>query len=601
MAAEVSQHRLHLSGLAPSIKPLELVNRFSSFGTIVGGEAGVSGLGVDGNGFPKPFAFITLEATDAQLKRCTSMLSGSLWKGHKLRIAAAKPDYQARLAEERREALEPETPKKKRKRNPDPSVGVAARNFELVTVDNAKDHRGWTIDSTPAPFPIFPILTRPEHPLPAPPPKAAATSWTRERTKAKASKAARAALRDGTAGFVEPLTRARRVRIDPRRWGRKKVVFPAGEGGVEGTEVKGGWECLEPEEGGDGEEVEWVFKGKDGTVRRKEVVRLTQRSRPHTDRFTALLDRIAGGAVEDVEGSGAGPKASTSALLLDEAPDSLETKERPRSASPPPYVPAAPRTLLYNEEDAFALLAATQVGDELEEARKREREAQLKVMLGVLGDEEETKVEKVGGPVVEGFADDDDDDSDLFETLRLRGGCGEEEMTVLRLRGGAADSDDDSDSDDSDDSSDEEEEEGRKEEGEAPKTQLEMGTLKNMFTPQEADGSFSLFSGMELDLEPLERTPSPPPPPHRVVHVPAPAAFVPPPALGRQKRAWVGTGPITSFFPFPSGRFEKKDGEVEEEAVRELGLTEARVVSAKAESLKVLGDMAGGFWKSETT
>lgn len=51
-AVETSHHRLHISGIHHSTKASELVQRFSSFGTIVGGEAGVGGLGVDGNGEP---------------------------------------------------------------------------------------------------------------------------------------------------------------------------------------------------------------------------------------------------------------------------------------------------------------------------------------------------------------------------------------------------------------------------------------------------------------------------------------------------------------------------------------------------------------------
>ena len=42
--------RLHLSGLAPSVTAAELASRFSSFGTVVGGSDGVSGLGKDANG-----------------------------------------------------------------------------------------------------------------------------------------------------------------------------------------------------------------------------------------------------------------------------------------------------------------------------------------------------------------------------------------------------------------------------------------------------------------------------------------------------------------------------------------------------------------------
>jgi len=101
------------------------------------------------------------------------MLSGSLWKGHKLKIQAAKPDFADRyapsffapflpiclrvsphnltsdslvdrLATERaaaQEEAENPAPRKKAKRNPDPLVGNNAKHFELVTVDNIKKHK----------------------------------------------------------------------------------------------------------------------------------------------------------------------------------------------------------------------------------------------------------------------------------------------------------------------------------------------------------------------------------------------------------------------------------------------------------------------------
>lgn len=50
LSTEPLTKRLHLSGLAPSIKAKDLVDRLSSFGNIIGGEAGVDGLGMDANG-----------------------------------------------------------------------------------------------------------------------------------------------------------------------------------------------------------------------------------------------------------------------------------------------------------------------------------------------------------------------------------------------------------------------------------------------------------------------------------------------------------------------------------------------------------------------
>lgn len=45
-------HRLFISGLHSSIKPQEICERFSSFGTVANGEQGVTGLGLDANGTP---------------------------------------------------------------------------------------------------------------------------------------------------------------------------------------------------------------------------------------------------------------------------------------------------------------------------------------------------------------------------------------------------------------------------------------------------------------------------------------------------------------------------------------------------------------------
>lgn len=42
--------RLYLTGLASTIKPKDLVDRFASFGNVVGGETGIEGLGLDANG-----------------------------------------------------------------------------------------------------------------------------------------------------------------------------------------------------------------------------------------------------------------------------------------------------------------------------------------------------------------------------------------------------------------------------------------------------------------------------------------------------------------------------------------------------------------------
>jgi hypothetical protein len=50
LSTELKVQRIHIGGLAPSVTPRDLVQRFSSFGTVKGGEQGVDGLGKSENG-----------------------------------------------------------------------------------------------------------------------------------------------------------------------------------------------------------------------------------------------------------------------------------------------------------------------------------------------------------------------------------------------------------------------------------------------------------------------------------------------------------------------------------------------------------------------
>lgn len=59
--------RLHISGLTPQITAGDLIRRFSSFGTVKALDA----LGkLDALGNPRPYAYLTLEATKPQLAKC---------------------------------------------------------------------------------------------------------------------------------------------------------------------------------------------------------------------------------------------------------------------------------------------------------------------------------------------------------------------------------------------------------------------------------------------------------------------------------------------------------------------------------------------------
>ena len=105
----VVRKRLHVAGLTPGVSASDLTQRLGTFGTVIA----VDGVGaLDGLGRPRPFAYVTLEAKNSQLTRCMwpliiqflfelratgmNLLSGTTWKGAKLRIGEAKPDFRER-------------------------------------------------------------------------------------------------------------------------------------------------------------------------------------------------------------------------------------------------------------------------------------------------------------------------------------------------------------------------------------------------------------------------------------------------------------------------------------------------------------------------
>ncbi|EJD41754.1 hypothetical protein AURDEDRAFT_186366 [Auricularia subglabra TFB-10046 SS5] len=230
-AATPAPTRLHISGLTPAISEKDLQAKLSSFGTV----RGLDGFGAkDGNGDPRKFGYATLEAPPAQVTRCVTALSGTTWKGARLRIAPAKPDFSQRWLKEteanEQESLEP--PKKKRKRVRG-AHGVEAAEMEPVTLDNYDKHhvgahalthdypmptqlafQGWY--KTPLGHLIHPMRMRPLHPVPKPAPMVPAGASAAKPKKEKKKK-----------NKVKPLLlRARRKKLDPSRYGATHLTGP---------------------------------------------------------------------------------------------------------------------------------------------------------------------------------------------------------------------------------------------------------------------------------------------------------------------------------------------------------------------------------------
>ncbi|KAJ7066104.1 hypothetical protein C8F01DRAFT_1218396 [Mycena amicta] len=192
--------RLHVS-FAPSIPASgsaelqkSLTAHFGKFGTV----KSVDGLGeLDGVGRPRKFGFISIEGPEASITKCVNSLSGSIWKGVKVRVGDARPDYSQRITTENN--AEKAEPRRKR-----PRGAVYAENMELVTPETAAQRPGWKV--TEMGRVLRPMRMRPERPLPPP----LATETKPKKKDAAKSKPKR--RRD-------PNSRARSQTIDVTRWG----------------------------------------------------------------------------------------------------------------------------------------------------------------------------------------------------------------------------------------------------------------------------------------------------------------------------------------------------------------------------------------------
>ncbi|KAG2348145.1 hypothetical protein BDR05DRAFT_1056799 [Suillus weaverae] len=199
MSTETITKRLHISGLTtPAITPADLAKRLGAFGKVIS----LDGFGkLDALGQPRPFGYATIEGHRTDLARCVNVLSGTVWKGAKLRIGDAKPDFRERLA-----SIPPPPPKKRRANS---KVGTHAPDMSLVTPETAHTRGGWKVTEMGRVVRV--MRMRPEKALE--PPRVLTSGGNKKYDK------------DGK--FVTgkrkkrvklPPTRARRRTIDPTRW-----------------------------------------------------------------------------------------------------------------------------------------------------------------------------------------------------------------------------------------------------------------------------------------------------------------------------------------------------------------------------------------------
>ncbi|XP_032641755.1 nucleolar protein 8 isoform X2 [Chelonoidis abingdonii] len=149
--------RLYVGGLGHTVSEAELQERFSKFGNVTDAEIVIR---KDDQGNPmKTFAYINISISEADLKRCMSILNKARWKGGTLQIELAKESFLHRLAQERQEArLKKEKPCTDGKGNLLESLNKAGVvNFYMKAVPGTEvpDHKDWVVSKFGRVLPIL--------------------------------------------------------------------------------------------------------------------------------------------------------------------------------------------------------------------------------------------------------------------------------------------------------------------------------------------------------------------------------------------------------------------------------------------------------------
>ncbi|NXC56164.1 NOL8 protein, partial [Aleadryas rufinucha] len=145
MEKEQVSKRLYVGGLGHTVSKAELEERFGKFGRVLEAEIITR---KDDQGNPmKTFAYISVNISDADLKKCISVLNKTKWKGGTLQIELAKESFLHRLATEREEAkLQKEKPQRNDQMGLLESLkktGVVDFHMRAVPGTEVPDHKVW--------------------------------------------------------------------------------------------------------------------------------------------------------------------------------------------------------------------------------------------------------------------------------------------------------------------------------------------------------------------------------------------------------------------------------------------------------------------------
>ncbi|KAL2299771.1 hypothetical protein Nmel_012617 [Mimus melanotis] len=157
MEEEQVSKRLYVGGLGHTVSKAELEERFGKFGHV--SEAEIITRKDDQGNPTKTFAYVSVNISDADLRKCMSVLNKTKWKGGTLQIELAKESFLHRLATEREEAkLQKEKPQKNDQMCLLESLkkrGVVDFHMRAVPGTEVPDHKKWVVGKFGRVLPIL--------------------------------------------------------------------------------------------------------------------------------------------------------------------------------------------------------------------------------------------------------------------------------------------------------------------------------------------------------------------------------------------------------------------------------------------------------------
>ncbi|MEJ1284784.1 hypothetical protein NN561_015772 [Cricetulus griseus] len=145
--------RLFVGGLGQGISEADLQNQFSRFGEVSDIEI-ITRKDDQGNS-QKAFAYVNIKITEADLKKCMSILNKTKWKGGTLQIQLAKESFLHRLAQEREEAKA----KKEKSTTGNTSllekIGGVDFHMKAVPGTEVPGHKNWVVSKFGRVLPVL--------------------------------------------------------------------------------------------------------------------------------------------------------------------------------------------------------------------------------------------------------------------------------------------------------------------------------------------------------------------------------------------------------------------------------------------------------------